>query len=152
MDTHAEYQDGRVYVPLRFLSEVADVPVQWDANSKLAILNEDGKHHAPDYQQFEATAYSADPSENGGYAAYDFMGNSLMLGTVAVDPSVIPLGSKLYIEGYNFNGLPVGGMYAYATDTGGSIKGNHLDIFIPGSKASLKSFGIQTIKVYRLSN
>ncbi|MEW9700564.1 stalk domain-containing protein [Paenibacillus sp. SI8] len=152
MDTHAEYQDGRVYVPLRFLSEAADIPVQWDDSSKLAILSKDGNYHSPDYEEFKATAYSADSSENGGYGATDFMGNSLMLGTVAVDPSVIPLGSKLYIEGYDFNGLPAGGMYAYATDTGGSIKGNRLDIYIPGSKQSLKTFGIQTIKVYRLSN
>lgn len=152
MDTQAEFQDGRVYVPLRFLSNASGIPVQWDASSKLAILSKDGKKHAPDYELFKSTAYSADPSENGGYAALDYMGNHLSIGTVAVDPSVIPLGSKLYIEGYQFNGLPAGGMYAYATDTGGSIKGNRIDIFIPGSSQSLKKFGIQTVKVYRLSN
>ncbi|MFD0696046.1 stalk domain-containing protein [Paenibacillus sp. GCM10027628] len=152
MESHAEYQDGRVYVPLRFISEASSIPVQWDSGSKLAILSKDGNHHAPDYEQFDATAYSADPSENGGFGAVDYLGNPLALGTVAVDPNVIPLGSKLYIEGYSFNGLPAGGMYAYATDIGGSVKGNHLDIFIPGSKESLKQFGIQSIKVYRVSN
>lgn len=151
LESAAEYQDGRVYVPLRFISEAADVPVQWDADSKLAILSKDGQYHAPDYEIFEASAYTADPSENGGYAAYDYMGNPLMTGTVAVDPSVIPLGSKLYIEGYDSNGLPAGGMYAYATDIGGAVKGKHLDIFIPG-KASAIQFGLQQIKVYRLSN
>ncbi|NRF95447.1 hypothetical protein HQN89_31745 [Paenibacillus frigoriresistens] len=152
MDTHAEFQNGRVYVPLRFLSKASDIPVQWDASSKLAILSKDGNQHAPDYELFQSTAYSSDPSENGGYGAIDYMGNPLGIGTVAVDPSVIPLGSKLYIEGYNFNGLPAGGMYAYATDTGGAIKGKRIDIFIPGSKQSLQKFGIQTIKVYKLSN
>ncbi|MBD0383572.1 hypothetical protein ICC18_26050 [Paenibacillus sp. WST5] len=152
METHAEYQDGRVYVPLRFISEASNIPVQWEAGSNIAILNKDGNHHAPDYEQFQATAYSADPSENGGYGAMDYMGNPLKLGTVAVDPSVIPLGSKLYIEGYNFNGLPTGGMYAYATDTGGAVKGKRMDIFIPGSKQSVRKFGIQTIKVYRVPN
>lgn len=152
MDTHAEFQNGRVYVPLRFLSKASDIPVQWDASSKLAILSKDGNKHAPDYELFQSTAYSADPSENGGYGAFDYMGNPLGIGTVAVDPTVIPLGSKLYIEGYNFNGLPAGGMYAYATDTGGAIKGKRIDIFIPGSKKSLQKFGIQTIKVYKLSN
>ncbi len=152
MDTHAEYQNGRVYVPLRFITQASDIPVHWDSSSKLAILNKDGNYHPPDYEQFQATVYSSDPSENGGYGAYDYMGNPLKLGTVAVDPSVIPLGSKLYIEGYDFNGLPTGGMYVYATDTGGSVKGNHVDIYMPGSKDALQKFGVQTIKVYRLPN
>lgn len=152
LDGASQFQNGRVYVPLRFLSTAAGVPVQWDASSNLAILSKDGEKHAPDYQVFESTAYSADPSENGGYGAIDYMGNPLAIGTVAVDPSVIPLGTKLYIEGYSFNGLPKGGMYVYATDTGGSIKGNRMDIFIPGSRKSLQSFGFQKIKVYRIPN
>lgn len=41
---------------------------------------------------------------------------------IAVDPSVIPLGSKVYVEGYG---------YATAADTGGAIKGNRIDVFIP---------------------
>ncbi|CAN7292231.1 stalk domain-containing protein [Paenibacillus sp. LjRoot153] len=152
LDGASQYQNGRVYVPLRFLSTTAGVPVQWDASSNLAILSKDGEQHAPDYQVFESTAYSADPSENGGYGAFDYMGNPLAIGTVAVDPSVIPLGTKLYIEGYSFSGLPKGGMYVYATDTGGAIKGKRLDIFVPGSRNSLRSFGIQKIKVYQIPN
>ncbi|RTE11309.1 hypothetical protein EJQ19_03225 [Paenibacillus whitsoniae] len=151
LDTPPQFQNGRVYVPLRFLSNTAGIPIQWDSSSKLAILSNDGQHHAPDYQVFESTAYSADPSENGGFGAFDFLGNRLAVGTVAVDPSVIPLGTKLYIEGYSYNGLPQGGMIAYATDTGSSIKGNRIDIFIPGSKQALRSYGIQKIKVYKLS-
>lgn len=151
MDTHAEFQNGRVYVPLRFLSNASDIPVKWDAGSKLAILSKDGNNYAPDYELFESTVYSADPSENGGYGAMDYMGNPLKIGTVAVDPNVIPLGSKLYIEGYDFNGLPVDGMFAYATDTGGAIKGKRVDIFVPGSQKALRSYGIQTVKVYKLN-
>lgn len=151
MDTPAQFEQGRVFVPLRFISEAAGIHVKWDQANLLAILNQDGKDHAPDFTVFQATAYSADASENGGYGAIDYMGNPLQVGAVAVDPSVIPLGSKLYIEGYDFAGLPTGGMVAYATDIGGAIKGNHLDIFVPGSRASLKDFGIQQVKVYRLS-
>ena len=73
--------------------------------------------------QVKATAYTASAEENGKWGAVDYFGNPLSLGTVAVDPDVIPLGSKLYITGYDYDGLPQGGMYAVARDTGGAIKG-----------------------------
>jgi 3D (Asp-Asp-Asp) domain-containing protein len=152
MGTTAEYEHGRVFVPLRFITETADIALDWEEASKLAILSADGASYAPDYMVFKATAYSADVSENGKYGARDYMGNSLQLGTVAVDPNVIPLGSKLYIEGYDFNGLPTGGMYANATDTGGAVKGNRLDIHVPGyTSKDLRKFGIQEIKVFILT-
>ncbi len=40
---------------------------------------------------------------------------------IAVDPNVIPLGSKVWVEGYG---------YAIAGDTGGAIKGNKIDILV----------------------
>lgn len=97
-----------------------------------------------------ATAYSASASENGKWGAVDYFGNPLKLGTVAVDPKMIPLGTKLYITGYSFDGLPKGGMIATATDIGGAIKGNRIDIFIPGSRSYVWSFGIQNVKIYVL--
>ncbi|RAU94317.1 stalk domain-containing protein [Paenibacillus sp. YN15] len=158
MDTAAVLRDGRVYVPLRFISESKGIRVQWDSNNFIAILNEDGNYHAPAWyatrmkllSTFTATAYSADPKENGGYGAVDYFGNPLKVGTVAVDPAVIPLGTKLYVEGYDFNGLPAGGMYAEATDTGNALKGNRIDLFVPGSREELKKFGFQQVKVYLL--
>lgn len=47
---------------------------------------------------------------------------------IAVDPSVIPLGSKVWVEGYG---------EAIAGDTGGAIKGNKIDVFIPSQGAAL---------------
>ena len=96
-----------------------------------------------------ATAYTADPSENG-WGAVDALGNDLKLGTVAVDPNVIPLGTKLFITGYQFDHLPHGGYLATATDTGSAIKGNKVDLFVPVSKEIGNTFGIQNIKVYIL--
>ncbi|WP_040208685.1 LysM peptidoglycan-binding and 3D domain-containing protein [Neobacillus jeddahensis] len=47
---------------------------------------------------------------------------------IAVDPKVIPLGSKVYVEGYGV---------ATAADTGGAIKGNRIDVFIPTKQDAL---------------
>ncbi len=60
--------------------------------------------------------------------------------TIAVDPRVISLGSKVYIEGY--------GTY-YAEDTGGAIKNNIIDIFVT-SEAEANAKGIDYAKVYLL--
>ncbi|MGZ9584205.1 3D domain-containing protein [Paenibacillus marinisediminis] len=102
-----------------------------------------------DKLDMRATAYTADPSENG-WGAVDALGNPLRLGTVAVDPDVIPLGTKLFVTGYQFSHLPGGGFVATASDTGGTIKGNKIDIFVPVSKSTGDEFGIQDVQVYVL--
>jgi uncharacterized protein YabE (DUF348 family) len=56
---------------------------------------------------------------------------------IAVDPSVIPLGSKVYVEGYG---------YAVAADTGGAIRGNKIDVFF-SSKSDAYSWGRKSVKV-----
>ena len=48
---------------------------------------------------------------------------------IAVDPSVIKLGTKVYVEGYG---------YAIAGDTGGAIKGNKIDVFFPTKEEAYK--------------
>ncbi|CAK4843054.1 unnamed protein product [Aphanomyces euteiches] len=96
----------------------------------------------------KATAYTAAAEENGLWGAFDFLGNPLKLGTIAVDPDVIPMGSTVYVTGYSFDGLPANGMIAKATDQGSSVRGKRVDIFIPTSKADATKFGMQDIKVY----
>lgn len=59
------------------------------------------------------------------------------LSTVAIDPSVIPLGSKVYVEGYG---------YAIASDTGGAIKGNKIDVYM-NSNEECFAFGRRTVTV-----
>ncbi|WP_096154978.1 3D domain-containing protein [Bacillus sp. FJAT-45066] len=56
---------------------------------------------------------------------------------VSVDPSVIPLGSKVYVEGYG---------EAIAGDTGGAIIGNKIDIFIPNLEGAI-NWGVKEVKV-----
>ena len=88
----------------------------------------------------QATAY--DPTAGSKTA----MGTRARVGAVAVDPKVIPLGSKLYIE--SIDGFASYG-YATAEDTGGAIKGNRIDLFYD-SNAEANRFGRRNVKVYVL--
>lgn len=56
---------------------------------------------------------------------------------IAVDPNVIPLGSKVWVEGYGV---------AVAGDTGGAIKGNRIDVHVP-NKSAAYSWGVRTVQV-----
>lgn len=56
---------------------------------------------------------------------------------IAVDPNVIPLDSKVYVEGYG---------YATAADIGGAIDGNEIDIFFPKEQTAL-DYGVKSVKV-----
>ena len=56
---------------------------------------------------------------------------------IAVDPRVIPLGTKVYVEGYG---------YAVAADTGGAIKGHKVDVFFP-TKAEAFRWGVRKVKI-----
>ena len=119
--------------------------------SDLNVINIDGRQLAySDVVQAKASAYTAAPSENG-WGPVDYFGNPLKLGTIAVDPKRIPLGSKVYVTGYDYDGLPTGGMLAVATDAGSAIKGDRIDIFVPDSQAEASQFGFQYVKVYVLN-
>ncbi|NHN35650.1 stalk domain-containing protein [Paenibacillus agricola] len=149
--------NGTAYIPFRDLADALSIRIQWDSQNRIAILNQDGKYHAPSWYapnykliQGTATAYTGSSSENGGYEGIDFLGNPLSVGTIAVDPTVIPLGSKVYIEGYRYDGLPAGGMFATATDTGGAIKGNKIDIYVPDPKEKAFEFGMQQVNIFIL--
>lgn len=87
-----------------------------------------------------ATAYFAGGGLNGdGYTA---TGLRARKGIVAVDPKVIRLGTKLYIEGYGV---------AIAGDTGGWIKGNRIDLCFDTFEDCMK-FGRRKIYVYLVDN
>lgn len=96
----------------------------------------------------KATAYSAAASENGKWGAVDYFGNPLKLGTIAVDPNVIPLGTKVLVTGYSHPGLPDQSFVAVARDKGSAITGKRIDIFIPGSPSFVSDFGFQNVKLY----
>ncbi|EDT73613.1 3D domain-containing protein [Clostridium butyricum] len=81
-----------------------------------------------------ATAYSGDRTTATGRSPVRNPGG---MSTIAVDPSFIPLGSKVYVEGYG---------YAIAADTGGAIKGNIIDLFL-NSSSECWSWGRRPVTV-----
>lgn len=63
---------------------------------------------------------------------------------IAVDPNLVPLGTKVYVEG--LNGAADYG-YAIAADTGSAIKNKKIDLYMDTHAASLK-WGVKNVKVY----
>ena len=94
-----------------------------------------------------ATAYDASAESNGKWAGQTASGIPLERGVVAVDPRVIPLGTRLYIEAVD--GSWTYG-YAVAGDTGGAIKGNKVDLFMDTNAECIR-FGRRQCKVYVLN-
>ena len=87
----------------------------------------------------EATAYL--PTDGGG-DGITATGIRARHGVVAVDPNVIPLGTRVYIPGYG---------EAIATDTGGDIIGNRIDVVLEDYGSAMQ-FGRRTVDVYILSS
>lgn len=85
-----------------------------------------------------ATAYTAYCNGCSGVTATGMnLKTNPNLKVIAVDPSVIPLGSKVWVEGYG---------HAVAGDTGGAIKGNKIDLFM-ASKSQAYDFGRKKVRV-----
>lgn len=86
----------------------------------------------------EASAYTASCEGCSGITS---TGMNLKINpnakVISVDPTVIPLGSKVYVEGYG---------EANAGDTGGAIKGKRIDVFFPSQQDAI-NFGVKQLKV-----
>ncbi|MBU3188809.1 hypothetical protein K9O30_06495 [Clostridium bowmanii] len=90
--------------------------------------------NSTNYFIIESTAYSMDGfTSSGSRTNRDPNGYS----TIAVDPRVIPMGSKVYVEGYG---------YAIASDTGSAIKGNIIDVFF-NTEAEVNNWGRRNVKI-----
>lgn len=87
--------------------------------------------------EMHATGYSSQDPGNGNYTA---TGSRLKKGIVSVDSKIIPLGTKMYVEGYG---------YAIADDVGGAIKGHRIDLAFDSRYDALQ-FGRQNVTVYIL--
>jgi 3D (Asp-Asp-Asp) domain-containing protein/uncharacterized protein YabE (DUF348 family) len=81
-----------------------------------------------------ATAYAPDAASGGPTGA---TGAILGYGIIAVDPDVIPLGTRLYVPGYG---------YGIAADTGGAIKGARIDVCIEDLQ-KVDDWGVRTVTI-----
>ena len=125
--------EGEAVEEPEFVEEVAQVNSVADYGMP---SYDDGSQYAS-VMAMEATAYLPTDGSGAGITA---MGIPATYGVAAVDPSVIPLGSRLYVPGYG---------EAIAADTGGAIYGYKIDLCMESYEEAM-NFGRRTITVYVL--
>lgn len=151
--TRIVYEDGKEVSKKLISDTITKEPVEKIvAMGTLGVYNlsRGGSVHYTKQLRMKSTAYS--PYDSGSYKT---PGNEHIeitaIGTiakrntegyssVAVDPSIIALGSKLYIPGYG---------YGIAEDTGGAIKGNRIDLFYY-TRSEASDWGVRMVDVYIL--
>ena len=116
---------------------VPPVPQVISVGNRETVQTSRGDMRFRNVTYMEATAYHPLDGSGSGITA---TGVRARYGIVAVDPNVIPLGTRLYIPGYGL---------ALAADTGGAITGNKIDLCMEDYDAAY-DFGRQTVKVYIL--
>ncbi|OMP66698.1 3D domain-containing protein [Domibacillus epiphyticus] len=108
------------------------------ASIKPASAKEDRETNVSKEITVKATAYTAYCKGCSGITATGInLKRNPDAKVIAVDPKVIPLGTKVYVEGYG---------EAIAGDKGGAIKGNKIDVHMP-TKQKAKNWGVRTVKV-----
>lgn len=121
-----EHNEAVIDLTAQYNAAVAEEKKKAEENAKGQLLG-----------TFKCTYYTGAADEGGSITA---LGTPVTPWyTVAVDPRVIPLGSKIRIEGYD-------GIF-YCADTGSAIKGSIIDVAV-GSKSEANRLGIQYRNVY----
>lgn len=128
-------QDAAVVTGMNIL--VKDAPVAPPQTTNSVSTNAGEMTYAACISM-EATAYL--PSDGNG-AGITATGDVARRGIVAVDPNVIPLGTRVYIPGYGS---------AVAADTGGAIRGNKIDLCMESYGEAI-NFGRRPVEVYILN-
>jgi len=114
--------------------KVVSVGTKTDTVQQLASRGEESGTEV----HVNSTAYTASCNGCSGHTAtgIDLKANPNAK-VIAVDPSFIPLGTKVYVEGYG---------YAVAADTGGNVKGKKIDVFF-ATKAEAYRWGNRQVKI-----
>ncbi|KYZ75049.1 hypothetical protein AXX12_15855 [Anaerosporomusa subterranea] len=132
---------------LPYQSQISTVAKLLNIQSPLTpstVVESDTQTGAPDnYKKvvdMTATAYAPGSEDNGKWGDLTYMGGTVKKGVAAVDPSVIPMGTRLWVEGYG---------EAIAEDQGSAIKGDRIDLAF-NTRPEALDYGIQKVKVYVL--
>ena len=118
---------------------------RYDGSAEMSgnvIMTSSGESYTyVDVMTCSATAYTCE-----GYVGHTYSGTLARVGAIAVDPTVIPLGTKMYVV--SNDGQYVYG-YCVAEDIGGGIKGNKIDLYFD-TYAECWDFGVRMCTVYIL--
>ena len=134
-----KFEDG-IKVSTDVLSEIVAVsskPQIIRVGTRDTVDTSRGAMRFRNIHYMEATAYLPTDGSAQGMTA---TGIAARHGIVAVDPDVIPLGTRVFIPGYGL---------ALAADTGGAIVGDKIDLCVESSSEAWR-FGRRTVKVYVL--
>jgi uncharacterized protein YabE (DUF348 family) len=130
------YEDG-VEVQRKVLdTKSIKEPIDEIVNVGTRIIASRGSSESGSYRALTvtATAYS---SQDPGVGTRTATGKVVQKGIIAVDTSVIPFGTKIYVPGYG---------YGIAADRGGAIKGNKIDVAFNTRREALQ-FGRRTVTI-----
>lgn len=103
--------------------------------SSRGVLGNLARYEGKKVLTMSATGYG--PGENGSWGSRTATGARVRFGVVAVDPRVIKLGTRLYVEGYG---------ECVASDTGGAIKGLRIDLAFDSDRAA-NGYGRRKVRV-----
>ncbi len=129
--------EGEAVEEPEYVEEVEEVHNAAEYSNINYSDNAEGYGSFASMMAMEATAYLPTDGNGAGVTA---MGIPATYGVAAVDPSVIPLGSRLYVPGYG---------EAIAADTGGAIYGYKIDLCMESYEQAM-NFGRRTVTVYVL--
>ena len=148
-----EYVNGELNSTTIIKEEIVKEPIseimEKGTKELVKVIPSRGSTSYREVIQMSATAYDLSYESTGKrpgdrYYGITASGTKARPGVVAVDPSVIPLGTKLYIE--STDGTKDYG-FATAEDKGGAIKGNKIDLFFE-TASQVSQFGRRKVKVY----
>lgn len=144
--------EKRIYKEKKTFLKNSKTALRVFAVSMLCVLGSSMTFVNKDVQALDTTIYTdnieivcnATAYTGGGYTATgrECLRDPEGLSTISVDPSVIPLGSIVYVEGYG---------YAVAADTGGAIKGNIIDVYF-NSLGECYDWGRKDVRVTVIAN